>query len=204
LIAFLPQIEVSFEPAFAFPGERFAVVTSVPANVSAKDVVFAKSGNKWIGKAPSKPCEVWATIGEEGAYTDASMRVLPIAASNPIGRIGSIELVPMQGGAYGAILGKQRFPSLVSFTLAPRSAPMRERLFAIDYVYVGGGHATLSGEAGGLVRAVANIYPSRIEVTCLSLFDLKGTVNIAGQQFSIDAKPGERTTFKKAIPSFAP
>jgi hypothetical protein len=81
---------------------------------------------------------------------------------------------------------------------------MRERLFAIDYVYVGGGHATLSGEAGGLVRAVANIYPSGIEVTCLSLFDLKGTVNIAGHQFSIDAKPGERTTFKKAIPGFAP
>jgi hypothetical protein len=204
LIAFLLQIDISFQPAFAFPGESVAVTTNVPADVSAEGVRMTKSGAGWQLVAPDKPTEIWATIGPKDAYTDASMRVLPIAVSQPIGKIGNILLVPMHGGAYGAAIGNQRFPSLVSFELAPRSAPNRPRSFVIDYAYVGSHHATLSGEAGGLVRAVANIYPSRIELTCISLFDLKGTVNIAGQQFSIDAKPGERTTFEKVIPSFAP
>jgi hypothetical protein len=55
LIAFLLQIDISFQPAFAFPGESVAVTTNVPADVSAEGVRMTKSGAGWQLVAPDKP-----------------------------------------------------------------------------------------------------------------------------------------------------
>ena len=192
---------MSFEPAFAFPGERFAVITSQPASVTSRKLSLKASGDRWIGDAPNEPVEIFATIGPADAYTDAAMKVLPVAKGSPIAKIGGLQIVPMHGDIYGAVLGRNRFPSIIRFKLAPRSAPERERPFRIDYVYVGTDTATLSGDAGGLVRASAHLTPNSVVLTCVALFDVRGNIDILGNRFTIASSPGEKTRFEVSIPN---
>ena len=204
MIALLAVLEISFEPAFVFPGERFTVVTSAPATVSSAMVSLNAHGDVWHGIGPRAPAEIYATIGPADAYTDAAMKVLPVAAGPPIGNIGGLQIVPMPAGVYGAILGKKRFPSLVNFSLAPRSAPERERPFEIDYVYIGENTATLSGDAGGLVRASVHITPGKVVVTCAARFHVTGRIYILGEGFQIASLPSTKTRFEVVIPGSAP
>lgn len=201
MIAILAALDISFEPAFAFPGERFAVITSEPASVTSQKLSFKASGDRWIGVAPNEPIEIFATIGPPDAYTDAAMKVLPVAKGLPIASIGDLQIVPMHGDIYGAVLGRKRFPSIIRFNLAPRSAPERERPFRIDYVYVGNDAATLSGDAGGLLRASAHFTVGGVVLTCVALFDVKGSVDVFGSRITFALPTGDKTRFEVAIPN---
>lgn len=196
----LAALEISFDPAFAFPGERFAVITSQPATVTSHMLPFRASRDRWIGVAPPGPIEIFATVGPPDAYTDAAMKVLPVAKGSAIAKIGDLQIVPMHGEIYGAVLGRKRFPSIVSFSLAPRSAPERERPFRIDYVYVGNNTATLSGDAGGLVRASAHVTGGGVVLTCVALFDVAGSVEIFGGRINFALSAGDKTRFEVTIP----
>lgn len=181
---FLPQLAVHFEPAFAFPGERFAVVAPSGATVASSTVSFTRNGTRWLGIAPDSPPEVVATIGEPGAFTDATERTLPIAAGKQY-RVGAIDVVLMKSGTYGAILNGQRYADVLEFDLAARSSPQRRREFKVDYIYSGPKQMTLSGEAGGVLRAAATISPTGIEVYYSTLFDLRGKLRILDREFDI-------------------
>ena len=204
MIAILAALSISFEPAFVFPGESFRVVTSAPAEVSSSNLRLTKRNDAWHGIAPQQPVDIYATIGPEGAYTDAATKLLPVAKGRPIAKIGGMEIVPMYGDEYAAILNGKRFPSLVSFSLAPRSAPERERPFRVDYVYVGKNHVTLSGEAGGLLRATVRIEPGRLTLNGISLFDFTGTMTLLGTEREIDSAAGGKLYFSVVIPDSAP
>lgn len=197
-------LDMTFVPAFVFPGQHFAVHTSQPAQVSADGIMFVKRQDSWAARAPAKPVDIWATIGQEGAYTDVAKRTLPVASGNRIGRIGNMDIVPMHGGAYGAIIAGKRFSSIVTFDLAPRSAPMRPRPFNIDYAYVSAAKATLSGLAGGIIRASAQIEHGRITLTYVPLFEVTGAINLLGTRIDITGEPGIQQTIVAPIPGFAP
>ena len=204
MIAILAALSISFEPAFVFPGEPFRVVTSAPAEVSSTSLRLTKRNDAWYGIAPQQPVDIYATIGPEGAYTDAATKSLPIAKGRPITKIGGMEIVPMHGDEYAAILNGKRFPSIVSFSLAPRSAPERERPFRVDYVYVGKDYLTLSGEAGGLLRATVQLEPGRLTLNGISIFDFTGTMTLLGTERVIDLAAGGKLFFSVVIPDSVP
>jgi hypothetical protein len=204
LIAILAALSISFEPAFVFPGEPFRVMTSAPAEVSSPGLRLAHRNGNWHGIAPRQPIDIYATIGPEGAYTDAAKKLLPVAKGGPIAKIGGMEIVPMHGDEYAAILNGKRFPALVTFNLAPRSAPERERPFRVDYAYVGKNHVTLSGDVGGLLRATVRIEPGRLTLNGISLFDFTGTMSLLGTERAIDLAAGGKLFFSIVIPDSAP
>jgi hypothetical protein len=178
------QIDLRFEPAFAYPGERFTVVTDARARVSADGLAFSGGNGTWVARAPQEPVEIWSTIGADGSVEAAKSKALPVASGAPTA-IGSLLVVPLHGDSYAAILNGRRFAELISFELAPRSAPMRERRFNIDYRYFGGTSATLLGDAGGLMRIAVRVANEEIRVDYLTLFDLNGTMRILGKEFAI-------------------
>jgi len=204
LIMLLAQLDISFEPAFVFPGEAFRVHTRAQANVSSPDLRFIRRGDVWQGVGPMENAEIYATIGPEGAFTDAVMEVLPVAKNKPIANVGGLEVVPMQGDLYGAILAGKRFASLVSFSLAPRSAPERDRPFEVDYVYVGTDSVTLAGNAGGLLRASVHIEPGRLTFNGVPLFEFTGTISLLGDRREISSSPGGRIFLSIVIPNSVP
>jgi hypothetical protein len=185
----LLQLAIQFEPAFAFPGEKFAVVA--PNNASVSSIIpLSKSGSRWFGIAPEKPIEVLATIGESGAFTDATKRTLPIATDTKY-IVGAITAVLLQSGAYGAILNGKRFADLFVFDVAARSSPQRRREFRVDYLYAGPNQITISGEAGGVLKAAATISQTGIDVFYSTLFDVGGKLHILDREFDIPrSKPG--------------
>jgi hypothetical protein len=165
---------------------------------------LTKRDQGWHGIAPQQPVDIYATIGPEGAYTDAATKLLPVAKGKPIAKVGGMEIVPMYGDVYAAILNGKRFPSLVSFNLAPRSAPERERPFRVDYVYVGKDHVTLSGYAGGLLRATVRIESGRLTMNGISLFDFTGTMSLLGTEKVIELAAGGKLHISVVIPDSAP
>lgn len=187
---FLAQLAIQFEPAFAFPGERFAVVAPSGASVSSDKVAFTRTRNMWIGTAPNSPPEILATIGDLGAFTDATKSTLPIASAKKY-EVGAITVVLMQGGGYGAILNGKRYAELFVFDIAARSSPQRNRDFSVDYIYSGPQQLTLSGKTGGVLRVAATISPTGIDVYYSTLFDLVGKLRILDRESDIpQSKPG--------------
>lgn len=184
------QLAISFEPAFAYPGERFAVVAPAQAMVSADGISFVQSGGRWLGVAPSAPTTIFATLGQAGQFSDATSKTFPIATSQHY-RVGKMEVVLLQGGAYAAVFDGKRYADLVAFDLAARSAPQRGRDFRVDYVYAGPGRLSLSGTAGGVLRAVVTVTPGNVEITYATLFDLSGSIQVLGQEFTVpQSSPG--------------
>jgi len=179
----LPQLAIHFEPAFAFPGERITVVAPSSATVSST-IHFSRSGTRWIGTAPPSPVEVLATMGLPGAFTDATKQVLPIGTNKKY-TFGEITVVLLQGGAYGAILKGRRYADLFVFDIAARSSPQRKRVFTTDYFYAGPNQLTLSGVAGGVIRAAATLAPGGIDVYYSTLFEVGGKLRVLDREFDI-------------------
>ncbi|MDQ2986268.1 MAG: hypothetical protein M3R13_06040 [Armatimonadota bacterium] len=184
------QVDLVFEPAFAFPGEKFVVVAPSGAEVSSDDVPLKRLGNKWTGIAPIEPPAIWVTLGPAEAVVDAARKILPIA-SGPLITLRDTEfsIVALRGSAYGAILRGKRFADLIAFDLAPRSAPLRHREFRVDYVYSSPERITISGMPGGLLRATVTVSSTGIDVDYSTLFDLSGTLRILDKEFTIPQQP---------------
>ncbi len=131
-----------------------------------------------------------ATIGQPGAFTDATKRVLPIGTNKKY-TFGEITVVLLQGGTYAAILKGRRYADLFVFDVTARSSPQRARAFTADYVYAGTNQLTLSGEAGGVIRAAVTLARDGIDVYYLTLFDVGGKLRILDHEFDIPrSKPG--------------
>jgi hypothetical protein len=189
----IPQLEIQFEPAFVYPSERYEVIVPVGVEVEASDGSVRKSRGKWFGTASGRPVEIWAKMSEDGRLVDVTKKSLKIAARRPrsLGDT-AFAIVELNGGSYGAILEGKRFADLISFDLAPRSAPSRLRPYEVDYVYLGPDRFTLSGMPDGLMRTTITATKLGIEVEYSGLFSLKGTVRILGTPFQIrDLKPAE-------------
>lgn len=190
MIGLLTHVELSVNPPFAFPGERFFVSASAGAEVSSNDVDLKRREGGWAGVAPAVPPEIWAILGPPEAPSDAAKIALPIAQGLTMTLQGiDFTVVALYGGGYGAILRGKRFADLVAFDLAPRSAPLRRRQFNPDYVYSSPNRITISGVPGGLLRATVTITPSGMSVEYSTLFDLSGSLLILDTEFAIVQMP---------------
>ena len=186
----LIALTLVFEPAFVFPGETFAVKTAQDAFVTSDDVRFTKSDRSWVGVAPTQPAEVWATIGPPGAYTDATVRTLPVASGPPM-TVGDLSIVPLHRGAYGAILGGKRFADFALFELAARGAPLRKREFRVTSIYRSPNRITLYGDAGGVLQLVITAVPEKVQIAYTALFDVRGSMTVLGTPLHIpQSSPG--------------
>jgi len=182
------QLAMHFEPAFVFPGERFAVVAQSGASVTSNAVLFQRRGDRWLGTAPASPIEIVATLGQPGSFSDATKRILPVA-TNKRYTVGATTIVLLQGGGYAAILDGKRFADLFVFNLSARSSPVRPREFIAGYIYAGPTQITILGEAGGVVRAAATITAAGIDVNCSTLFDVAGKLKILNREFEFPRSP---------------
>ena len=198
----IPIFDLHIEPAFVFPGESFKIIAPSNATLEIDGIKLRRNGSDWIGRASDKTAEVWAKIVQNGELLDVTKTQLPVASGRtyPL-RTADFELVEIPSSKYAAILNGKRFAELVSFMLAPRSAPIRHRPIDFDYVYFGNDRITLSGKPDGLIRTIIEITSQGIELSYSSLFDLSGTVTILDKQFEFkNIKPSETGKFSYPFP----
>ncbi|MCL6622982.1 MAG: hypothetical protein K6T17_00005 [Fimbriimonadales bacterium] len=217
--------QLIFEPAFVFPGERFALrweehVRGQEASfkfTGSENVSLWKEGEVLYGivKSPA-PARFWLWAFRGTSVEDVTEVSVPVALCpkprDPLtpspqgpwflrGEERWVALVPLENN-YGLWIHKRgeeyRLAPVVALFLGARYAPLREREIRKNYLYGGARHVTLLASVSDLARLTLVVEPTRVFASLTARYDLQGEWRLLGKKFDVRLSPGE--TMRAEVP----
>lgn len=223
-LSLMSYLQVTFEPAFVFPGERFTF--HLGNQTQGSEVFFRFTGLEnvkvWqedgqiLGVVKSSaPARFWIWIAENHSLLDGMEVQVPVAlCSAPFAppvhsshgpwivdrERRQVALVPLQEN-YGLwILTEHknlRLAPLSGCFIGARHGPVRERKIHWEYLYAGKNHITLLADVAGVARLAIVIQPARVLATLTALYDVRGEWWLLGRKYEIRLSSAE--TFKAEV-----